>query len=42
MKPATVQKARKGFTPCVKRLGRRNPEVLERDQELLKLLKLAD
>jgi len=42
MKPATVAKARKGFAPTVKRLGRRNPEVTARDTELSKLLKLTE
>jgi len=42
VKPATVVKARKGFAPTVKRLGRRNPDVLARDRELSQLLKLTD
>eukprot|EP00931_Biecheleriopsis_adriatica_P049050 TRINITY_DN28360_c0_g1_i2.p1 TRINITY_DN28360_c0_g1~~TRINITY_DN28360_c0_g1_i2.p1 ORF type:complete len:592 (+),score=131.28 TRINITY_DN28360_c0_g1_i2:158-1933(+) len=42
LKPAAVQKARKCLPLCVKRLGRKEPEFLAREQELLKLLKLAD
>lgn len=41
MKPATVQKAQRAMLPCVRRLGRRNPDISEKYQALQTLLKLV-